>query len=334
MKILFLTRTFYPHIGGVEKHIKEIGLMLIREGHNVTVLTTKYERYLSSYESLKAIKIIRFFQPEIKYLGLLYTWFWILKNRDLFKESDIIHIHDVFIWYLPLKILLPRKKVFVTFHGRWGKYPIPWQDIIQKRIGAKLSDGVICIGKYIAKNYRIKADIITFGATNLSRVKYKKDKKLVVYVGRLDKDIALDTLFEFIKKLKGYRIVFCGDGKLAYKARVYGDVRGFVDPKPFYKKAKYCLASGYLTVMEALASKCLVLVTYDNPLQKDYYELTPFRKFIVYSKDSNELYRKFSYYQRNIDSGREIIAGGYNWVRKQNWREMVDNYYKLWGLKR
>ncbi|OGM05328.1 hypothetical protein A2715_05630 [Candidatus Woesebacteria bacterium RIFCSPHIGHO2_01_FULL_39_32] len=330
MKILFFTRLYWPHVGGVEKHLEQLSLRLKGKGNDVTIVTTKHSSDLDSEQIYRKIKIIRFNQPQIKYFGLIYTWLWLLRNRSLIKESDVIHIHDVFIWSLPFKVLFPKKKVYVTFHGQWGKYPISRQDILQKRLGAKLANGVICIGDYIPKNYGIKADIVSFGATDIPKTKYKKENKSIVYVGRLDQSISLNTFFEVFKNLKGYQIEFCGEGELSYEANLYGSVKGFVDPGPYYKKAKYCFASGYLTVLEALAHKCLLFVAYNNPLQKDYYEMTPFRKFIICSANSMELMERFNYYQKRPKVAEKLILSGFAWVKTQTWEKLVEDYLKLW----
>ena len=146
MKILFLVRNRWPHVGGVEKHIERIADRLQRKGHRVKIISEEDIKY-----------------PHIKFLGLLYIWFWLFKNRSLIKQSDIIHCHDVFIWYLPFRFLYPGKKVFTTFHGWEGIWPIPWKNIFYKRLAAKLSRGNICIGKYIEKYYGIKANKIIYG---------------------------------------------------------------------------------------------------------------------------------------------------------------------------
>ena len=96
-------------------------------------------------------------------MGLVYIWFWLFKNKKLIKETNIIHCHDVFIWYLPFRFLYPHKKVYTTFHGWEGTWPIPWQNILQKRLANKLSNGTIAVGKYIGKYYGIKADKIIYG---------------------------------------------------------------------------------------------------------------------------------------------------------------------------
>ena len=334
MKVLFLTRLYWPHVGGVEKHVREVSVRVKDKGNEITVITEKYDKKLKDEEIKDGIKILRIDYPKIKYLGIFYIWFWLIRNINLIKESDIVHVHDVFIWYWPFKLLLPRKKVYLTFHGRWGIYPIPWVDILQKRIGAKYSNGFICIGDYIPKSYGIKSDVIAYGATEIPRHIPKKDNNLVIYVGRLDKDIALEKILKVIKEIKkDKQIIICGDGELASRANLYGEVKGFVDPLLYFQKTRYCFASGYLTILEALANKCLVFVSYDNTLQKDYYELTLFSKYIVSSKSSSDLYKKFKYYEKNDKEAEKLIIGGYNWVRTQTWENMLAKYFKLWDIK-
>lgn len=146
MKLLFISYYAWPHIGGVEKHVKKVVDELRQKGHKVKIISEENIKY-----------------PHIKFLGLLYIWFWLFKNRNLIKNADIIHIHDVFIWYLPFRFLYPRKKVFTTFHGWEGHWPLRWRDILMKRMAAKLSVGSIAVGKYIEKYYGIKVDKIVYG---------------------------------------------------------------------------------------------------------------------------------------------------------------------------
>ena len=41
MKVLFLTRSYFPNIGGVEKHVEKITEILMKKGHEVIILTEK-----------------------------------------------------------------------------------------------------------------------------------------------------------------------------------------------------------------------------------------------------------------------------------------------------
>ena len=333
MKILFFSRLFYPHVGGIEKHLEKISEKLIQKGYSVAVLTTKYDDKLIGHEEYKGMHIYRFYQPNIKFLGMFYTWFWLIKNIKLIKEADILHIHDVFIWYWPFKIIFPFKKIFLTIHGRWGEFPIPFKDLVQKKLAVWFSNGVIAVGDYIPKNYGIKADIVTYGATDIqekSKLRFEKENN-IVFVGRMDKDIALSKTFKVFNKLENYHIDFCGDGELRTEAKKYGKVHGFTDPLPFYKKAQYCFASGYLTILEAIANKCLVFAMYDHSLQEDYYKSTPFKDFIVISKDPQEMYQKFRYYESHQKELKDKVDKGYEWVKDQTWDKMVENYETLWN---
>jgi len=88
MKILFLVRRKWPRVGGVEKHVERVADRLQRIGHKIKIISERDIKY-----------------PHIKFLGLLCIWFWLFKNRSLIKQSDIIHCHDVFIWYLPFRFV-------------------------------------------------------------------------------------------------------------------------------------------------------------------------------------------------------------------------------------
>lgn len=149
MNILFLTQHKWPHVGGVERHVYELSKRLKVKGSKVTTISGEDIKY-----------------PHIKFLGLLYIWFWLFKNRRLIKKTDIVHCHDVFIWYLPFRFFYPNKKVFTTFHGWEGTWPIPLKNILMKRLANRLSSGTIAVGKYIEKYYGIKADKIIYGAQN------------------------------------------------------------------------------------------------------------------------------------------------------------------------
>lgn len=338
MKALFLTRLYYPHVGGVEKHVRKLTEELKKkkvknEKIEAKILTTKFRDDLKDVEIINRIPVIRFKQPKIKFLGIIYTWYWILNNLSLFKESDIIHIHDVFIWYLPFRFIMPKKHVYMTFHGQWGKYPQSFNDIVQKKIAAILSKGNICIGEYILKNYGIKGDIISYGAVDRVGKTSKKDKHSMLYVGRLDEELPVDIYFKVFGELKDYKIDILGDGKLLKDANLCGEVHGWADPRKFYKKANYVFASGYLTILEALANKCLIFVAYKTPLQKDYYELTPFSKFIVIAKDENELLEKFKYYEKHQKKAKKKVNTGYKWAKQQSWNKLADDYLDLWKIK-
>lgn len=263
MKILFLAQHKWPHVGGVEKHVHALYQILKSKKQKVRIITEEDIKY-----------------PHIKFLGLVYIWYWLIKNRSLIEQSDIIHCHDVFIWYLPFRFLYPRKPVYTTFHGWEGKYPIPWKNILLKRLAAKLSWGTIAVGKYIEKYYKIKADVILYGGTeepkNLKMSNPfrngKKIKNSIVFVGRLEKDTGLTEFIRWLERNKTYKVDFVGDGSLSKECERYGKVHGLTDPKPFLEKAEICVPGGYLSYIEAKSYRCKIMTFYNNPLKRDYWE--------------------------------------------------------------
>lgn len=290
MKILFLTHYYSPHIGGVEKHVKEIAKNITKKGPDVTILTEKYNKNIKVYDVLNGIEVVRFKYPKIKVLGLLTIWKELFKNRSLIKSADVIHIHDVFIWYLPFRFLYPKKKIVTTLHGWEGEWPIPKINIRLKKLTEKFSGKVVAVGKYIEWYYGIKTDKIIYGATDINyRTTPHKVKGKIAYVGRLDKDTGL---LEFIKTLKqsNYKnVVFVGDGKLRNLCKKYGRVTGFTDPAPYLKSAEYAVPAGFLSYIDAVASKCKIITFAENPLKEDYWkEIKKIKKFPTWEMLTNE----------------------------------------------
>lgn len=324
VKVLFITRLFYPHIGGVEKHIEKVSGQLQKMNYDISVLTTKHTDNLLENEEYKNIKICRINPPKIKFVGLLYIWYWMIFHLKWINSFDVIHIHDIFIWYWPLKVLLPFKKVFVTIHGQWSKIPKKI-DVIQKKIAVIFSNASVCVGRYLEKYYAIKADHIIYGATDYRRKTGKKDAKVILYVGRLDKDLTLRLLLQVAKKLKGFKVLFCGDGDMRKECEKYGKVLGFTDPHKYLSKANYCFASGYLTIIEALSCECNVIVSYANSIQKDYYEMTPFKKYIHIFSNSDKI---LEYFQKNV----KIDKLATKWAHKQNWMKIAEVYQTMWTI--
>lgn len=333
MRILMITHYFYPRIGGVEKVIMELVENLPE--HTISIITEKHESNLKDIEKFNSwTKVYRFQYPHKKYIGLIYIWKWIFNNRKLIKESDIIHIHDVFVWYLPFRFLYFSKPVYTTFHGWEGKLPIPITSLIQKRIAFLFSKKVIIVGKYLEKYYKLKADVITYNGTNIDKKQTQKIPDSFVYVGRLSDDTGLDLILTAISNSNNIKIEFLGDGELRNKCSQYGRVRGFVErPSDFLSKAEYCFAGGYLTILEAFAHKCLVFVCYQNSLKEDYFKNSPFSKYMIIAESPEELIRKIKFYQTHKNQKIKKIEAAYRWVQDQTWENLTKQYKKLWAMR-
>lgn len=345
MKILFLTRRFYPDIGGVEKHILVLSKKLIDKGHTVTIVSENNFKTRSKQNNnksatltglpagLKSYKIpISVSEKKKKWI----IWKWLYLHQSLIDEADIIHCHDVFFWYIPFRFLFPRKKVFITFHG-YESFPITRKSIIVRKISELMSHGNICIGDFISRWYGTVPTIVSYGAVELSKKSpVSRSDKSAVFIGRLDDQTGIDmytAAFSVIKKeYPDFRFTVVGSGP--YESKLAKEII----PKPFeigaekyFSEGRYAFVSRYLSILEAMAAKKLVIAVYDNPIKKDYLSLSPMSKFMVIAGSAEEVVEAVTYYVNHPDIEKEYIEKAYTWVKQQSWEKMAENYISLWG---
>ncbi len=355
MQILFLTRSYYPSIGGVEKHIEKITEILIAKGHEVTIISEKTSKsYSNNYhfnrssakyvEKATNTKIIRIEVGGDNWFKKFRIWFQLIKYIKIINTSDIVHCHDVFFWYLPFRFIFPLKKVYTTFHGYEGNKIPNKRAILMHKLSEKLSNGNICIGNLLTKWYGTKPTFVSYGAVDSklleSNLEITKKNRDIIFAGRLEKETGILEYLEAIYLLKKrgikLKLDIFGDGQLKDKAKEYTsknrlDVifKGFVpnvtDYIPFYK---IIFVSRYLGILEALALRVPVFAQYNNAIKKDYLYVSPFAKFISIGKNGEEIATEVEKYLKNeltID-----IKGGYDWVKDKTWENMVNLYLKLW----
>lgn len=342
MNILFFSRLFYPHIGGVETHVFEVGKRLVQKGHTVTVVTEQFQQYLKNSQLHKNIQIARVAVGKDDWFKKFRIWWWLWNHQKLMSKVDIIHCHDVFFWYLPFRFLYPKKPVYTTFHGYETKYPLSQKAILTRKISEKLSWGNICVGDYIEKRYRTNPTYVTYGGVTIlpmpqihTNTTNKKIK--IVFVGRLEEDTGIQTYLEALKILKK-RVEFtfeaCGDGTFRKEVTRWGKVHGVVrDITPYLIKANFVFASSYLSILQAMAAKKLVFATYENQLKRDYLVMSPFVKYIVISHNQKEISEKLIYFRMHRDELEKLVNKGYTWVKNQSWDKVVNVYEKLWRIE-
>ena len=338
MTILFFSRLFYPHIGGVEKHVLELSKILIKKGHKVIVITESFANYAIEKNVInfkfKGINIYTINNGEEDWFKKFRVWknLWQLKN--LINKADVIHCHDVFFWYLPFRFLFRRKPVFVTFHG-YESFPIKKRAIFVRKISEKLSFGNICIGDFIQKWYGTKPDAVSYGAVDVKKSKGGKGDLSALFIGRLDEQTGIIDYLEAFKKIKkkypNFELLVCGDGKYKVLTAKKTMVLGFKkNPEKYFENYRFAFVSRYLSILEALGAKRLVFALYDNPVKEDYLKMAPFAKFIVIEKDPVKLAERVLYYLKHPNEESKLITQGYNWVVRQSWNALAEKYLSLW----
>lgn len=92
MKILEILTYYRPHVSGLTIYVERLSKALVRQGHEVTVLTAQYERPLPRREVQAGVNIIRVPVAFRVSKGVIMPTFgrW---ATQLAQQADIIHLH-------------------------------------------------------------------------------------------------------------------------------------------------------------------------------------------------------------------------------------------------
>lgn len=344
MKIVFLARLFYPHIGGVEKHVFEISKRLIAKKHTVIIVTEQFEQALPSHEIFENIEIYRISTGRNDWFKKFRLWKEMWRLHSVIKQADVIHCHDVFFWYLPFRFLFPQKPVYTTFHG-YESFPIRQGAMVMRKISEKLSWGNICIGDFMKKWYRTTPTIVSYGAVDIKshqsfnlRHEALKTRSSALFYGRLDEQTGVIGYMEAVtlikKKYPKFDFFIVGDGEYKESLRKKTKVIGFEkDPEKYFPRYHFAFLSRYLSILEAFAAKRMVFALYDNPVKEDYLKMTPYAASIVIANTPEKLAEKVVYFLEHPTEEKKLIAKNYEWVKKQSWEKMTELYLTLWKKK-
>lgn len=367
MKVLFFSPSMVVNGGGVERHALEVAKRLAKN-HEVTVVTeakssstedssqTYHSQAISANEAKSEksrVKSSHFIRKKIESVTILYftfggknfikkfvIWVRMIEIISLVSASDVIHCHDVFIWVLPLRVLFPFKKIYITFHGYEG-YPITIKAKIIRKVSHILSNGSINVGRYIEKWYGTKPDYITYGAVDeeefkgiRSNIPVKSAKPLkILFIGRLEEINSLPQYLKVLSELRKKRTNFMfkafGIGSMEKETSKMGKVftrRNSL--KNLLKETNIVFSASYLSCMEGLISKRRVFCLYSEPVRKDCFEMAPFGKFVSLSGSIEEMADEIVEY---VNAGKdEKLNSGYLWTKNQTWDKLTQLYLKLW----
>lgn len=330
--LLFLSRLYSPHVGGVEKHVEKLGIELQKRGYQITLITEQFDPTLPLEEKMNKMTVIRI--PHEVLSNKLKLWKWVVTHRAIFFIADIIHIHDVFWWQLPLSIFL-RSKSFITFHGYEGSKPPSRRQRFWHRLGEVMTKGNICIGGFHQKWYGVKPDKVSFGAVDVVKRSSPSNQKKIMFLGRLAEDTGIMVYLAGLKILKeqgqNWEVDVYGSGpqesvskafakKHKLRVNFYGFVSNAAEKIGDYQVV---FVSRYLGILEALVAHVPVIAHYNNQIKEDYLKLSPFAKWITCVHTPHDV-------AESVLSQLQVPLAAKQWVTEQTWQKMTDDYEKLW----
>lgn len=134
MNILIILENFFPRIGGVETLFLSLVKHLDQEGHQVTVLTNRYDSNLAAEEKIGDRSIILRKRYANRYLFTFGAWRHAI---GLARKADIIHTTS-YNAAVPARIAakITGTSSIITFHERYGDLwdRLPWMSGVSKRL--------------------------------------------------------------------------------------------------------------------------------------------------------------------------------------------------------
>jgi len=227
MKILQVCPKYYPSIGGVEEHVRNISERLAKK-HDVTVFTTDPSGKLPKEEVINGVKIKRFksWAPDEAY------YFSDALRKSLIRHSnefDVVHAHNYHAF--PALYAANAKKTgrFVFTAHYFAKGSTSFRSFLHmpyKLFGKKIfqkADAIISISNFeknlLCENFRISSDKVTviphgvalksFGGLRKSHHPWRT----ILYVGRLVKYKGIDYVINTLPYLdQDIRLEIIGSG--------------------------------------------------------------------------------------------------------------------------
>jgi len=165
MKVLMFSPNYYPYIGGAEVFAQEIAERLVRDGHEVDVITGLLDENLEKFEIINGVNIyrVRIYKGKyyVRYLSSLsYVFSSLLKALRLRKARryDIIHAHAEVggIAGVIFKKLV-RRPLLVTVQGGAPSDMVLRNKIIRRVVGWCFvnSNAVHVISRYLKERAKL-----------------------------------------------------------------------------------------------------------------------------------------------------------------------------------
>jgi glycosyltransferase involved in cell wall biosynthesis len=329
-----LAHYYWPHRGGVEKHVEKLSDELIKRGHEITLITEQHDPSLSLEETYRGVKIYRI--PFYACSSKRMTWTWMNEHDYLVENCDLVHVHDVFWWYFLLRFQFLFKPVYTTFHGYEGNKPPKITAVIHRKLVEYFSEKKICVGSFMKKWYYAKPDLVIYGATDFVSNTSKPINGVALFFGRFDKDTGIDIYVRAVDRIKIDKLTCCGEGSLEKEIVKHNPVKVKAekwqdDLSDLIDKSKYIFVSRYLSILEAMKKKRLVVAVYDNEIKYDYLMCHPMHDNMIIAGTPIELADKVNFVIDHPEIEKKMIENAYLWAKDQTWKKLADQYESLWN---
>jgi glycosyltransferase involved in cell wall biosynthesis len=252
MRILIALTYYRPHVSGLTIYAERLGRALVRRGHQVTVLTSRFDNALPAVEESDGLKIIR---P--------WVWFRVSKGVIMptfgYWANRLVSNHDVLSIHLPqfdapgiaLRGRLRKIPTVLTYHSDLSLPPTLFNKLANgvintaNELAANLADRIVAytrdfaehspfLSRYLGKIQVIPPPVEVGRATDADveafRAKHHlAGRKVIGMAARLAAEKGVEYLLEaapaILEKHPGTRFLFAGQcehvlGEQAYERKI------------------------------------------------------------------------------------------------------------------
>ncbi|MBJ29291.1 MAG: hypothetical protein CMB61_04455 [Euryarchaeota archaeon] len=236
LHILLAHVWYWPHVGGGDQHVEQIGMELVRRGHKVTVWCADVPAHEERRFNRGGVEVVRI--PPSRVLGGVDP---VVSINDLdLSDVDVVHLHDtlpVLIRRTLAKARSAGKPVVTTYHNDYIKTTLAGKALkrlrwaLQGRRTLHSSDARIVLTKFFEELLRkkgVRGDlrIIPNGFSPVedepeephSLSSRDKSRPLVSFVGRLSDQKGVDVLMDAMDSYDGdpgFDLAIAGKGELS-----------------------------------------------------------------------------------------------------------------------
>ncbi|RLF67283.1 MAG: hypothetical protein DRN30_00330 [Thermoplasmata archaeon] len=368
MRVLMVCPYIYPHVGGVESHVRDLSLYLSRKGLEVTILSNDippgYKRFnIENVSVIRTRPIAELFRTPID--PQIY-----FKAKELAANYDIIHAHfpPPLTPYFAIKAAKKAKKPFVlTYHcdpTLDNKFLILLEELYNSIMGKALvegSDAIIVTSENYKRTSKIlwrvykywvipnAVDTQFFDGKDYSsyfREKYSLYDNFVMFVGRLVPHKNVEVFIQ-AAEFTDVKHVIIGDGphrktleRLAKRLRLEEKVLflGKIpreDLRAAYSAADLVVLPSLsrleafgIVLLESLAMGTPVTAA-DIPGVKTVVDNLGLPKFDPI--DPKDLASKIKFIIENKDEIRELTKKGQKLIRKHySWENIISKVLEVY----
>ncbi len=298
MKIGIVSQSYYPSYGGVTEHVHHTAVELRRRGHDVTIITSHFNRGEMPSEGIERIGHNLLIPFNGAFVDLAVGFRLGAQLRRLLRrhEFDLLHTHAPLVPTLPLMAIKAATCAQVgTFHttaapSRALEWARPYLSPVVEKLGARIAVSHTArdfAARYFPGEYEVipnGVDIERFRPDVAPFPEWRQaDRVNILFVGRLDPRKGVHQLIaampEVVKRTRGQaRLLIVGNSYLrpkletavAASARPHVHFLGHVptaDLPRWYRTGDIFVSpatgneSFGIVLIEAMASGCAVIAS-------------------------------------------------------------------------